>query len=230
MSNPWDSVYHDLRKPFYEGDDKKQKNIKAAKKGKRWQDDNANGKWYEPGTDVKEASDEQKAAMEKAKTDRIQDLKLAGKKKIKEEGIADIIARLEKKRISKGGDPDKSPLPSMKKYHAAKKKKKEAKEEVVQEADSLAGQVSRWEVGRQRRMKRSGSYERPNWIPRDQDHSDRYGSSKGEKKSAANEGYQRDPEKGEREDKRTAKQKRMDDPKTGINSDAFKEFMRSRGM
>ena len=45
-----------------------------------------------------------------------------------------------------------------------------------------------------------------------------------------NEGYQRDPEKGEREDKRTAKQKRMDDPKTGINSDAFKEFMRSRGM
>jgi len=182
MSNPWDSVYHDLRKPFYEGDDTKQKNIKAAKKGKRWQDDNANGKWYEPGTDVKEASDEQKAAMEKAKTDRIQDLKLAGKKKIKEEGIADIIARLEKKRISKGGDPDKSPLPSMKKYHAAKKKKKEAKEEVVQEADSLAGQVSRWEAGRQRRMKRSGSYERPNWIPRDQDHEDRYGSSKGEKK------------------------------------------------
>ena len=40
-----------------------------------------------------------------------------------DEDIADIIARLEKKRISKGGDPDDSPLPAMKKYHADKKKK-----------------------------------------------------------------------------------------------------------
>ena len=40
-----------------------------------------------------------------------------------ESDIADIIARLEKKRISKGGNPDDSPLPSMKKYHADKKKK-----------------------------------------------------------------------------------------------------------
>jgi len=31
-------------------------------------------------------------------------------------------------------------------------------------------------------MKASGTYERPNWIPRDQDHSDSYGSSKGEKR------------------------------------------------
>ena len=60
-------------------------------------------------------------------------------------------------------------------------------EEVVQEADSLSAQVARWEAGRQRRMKRSGSYERPNWIPRDQDHEDRYGSSKGEKKKSQNE-------------------------------------------
>ena len=42
---------------------------------------------------------------------------------IQEADIADIIARLEKKRISKGGDPDDSPLPAMKKYHADKKKK-----------------------------------------------------------------------------------------------------------
>ena len=56
------------------------------------------------------------------------------------------------------------------------------KEEVVQEADSLAAQTARWEANRQRRMKKSGSYERPNWIPRDQDHEDRYGSSKGVKK------------------------------------------------
>ena len=50
----------------------------------------------------------------------------------------------------------------------------------------------------------------------------------------AYEGYQRDPEKGEEEarksDKRSAKQKRMDSPDKGINSPAFKEFMRSRGM
>ena len=38
--------------------------------------------------------------------------------------IADILARLEKKRISKGGDPKDSPLPAMKKYHADKAKKK----------------------------------------------------------------------------------------------------------
>ena len=54
------------------------------------------------------------------------------------------------------------------------------------------------------------------------------------------EGYQRDPEKGEAEAiKKKREQKggydakraaRMNDPKTGINSDAFKEFMRSRGM
>ena len=42
---------------------------------------------------------------------------------IKEADIADILARLEKKRISKGGDPEESPLPAMRKYHADKKKK-----------------------------------------------------------------------------------------------------------
>ena len=48
------------------------------------------------------------------------------------------------------------------------------------------------------------------------------------------EGYQRNPEKGEEEarkaDTRTAKQKRMADPKKGINSPAFKKFMASQGM
>ena len=102
---------------------------------------------------------------------------------IKEADIADILARLEKKRISKGGDPEESPLPAMRKYHADKKKKK-VKEEVesIEEADSLAGQVARWEAARQKRMKQRQSYERPSWIPRDQDHEDNWGSSKGEKK------------------------------------------------
>ena len=43
---------------------------------------------------------------------------------IQEADIADILARLEKKRISKGGDPEESPLPAMRKYHADKNKKK----------------------------------------------------------------------------------------------------------
>ena len=47
------------------------------------------------------------------------------------------------------------------------------------------------------------------------------------------EGYQRDPEKGEaaakKADTRTAKQKRMDSPDRGINSPAFKEFMKQYG-
>ena len=100
---------------------------------------------------------------------------------IKEADIADILARLEKKRISKGGDPEESPLPAMKKYHAKKKKVKEEVES-IEEADSLAGQVARWEAARQKRMKQRQSYERPSWIPRDQDHEDNWGSSKGEKK------------------------------------------------
>ena len=87
-----------------------------------------------------------------------------------ESDIADIIARLEKKRISKGGNPDDSPLPSMKKYHADKKMKKE------------------------------------------------------------NYQAMRNPEKEEKKDKRSAKQKRMDSPDKGINSPAFKEFMRQQGM
>ena len=63
------------------------------------------------------------------------------------------------------------------------------KEEVVLEADSLSGQVARWEAARQKRMKQRQSYERPSWIPRDQDHSDNWGSSKGEKKKTQKEGY-----------------------------------------
>ena len=51
---------------------------------------------------------------------------------LNEADIADIIARLEKKRISKGGNPDESPLPSMRKYHADKKKKKETTKEEVE--------------------------------------------------------------------------------------------------
>jgi len=56
----------------------------------------------------------------------------------------------------------------------------------------------------------------------------------------AYEGYQRNPEKGEEESRKAKRERkggydekrerRMNDPKTGINSPAFQEFMRSRGM
>ena len=58
---------------------------------------------------------------------KFSDAEIAKIADIQEADIADIIARLEKKRISKGGDPDDSPLPAMKKYHADKKKKAEKK-------------------------------------------------------------------------------------------------------
>ena len=47
----------------------------------------------------------------------------------------------------------------------------------------------------------------------------------------AYENYQamRNPEKEEKKDKRSAKQKRMDSPDKGINSPAFKEFMKQYG-
>tara|TARA_B100000287_G_scaffold66249_1_gene57828 strand:+ start:3383 stop:4675 length:1293 start_codon:yes stop_codon:yes gene_type:complete len=51
---------------------------------------------------------------------------------------------------------------------------------------------------------------------------------KEDKKSETVEGYQRDPERGEREDTRSARQKRMDDPDKGINSPAFRKFMANR--
>ena len=152
----------------------------------------------------------------------------------------------------------------------------------VNEGDTYAKQLARFEAGRQKRMKASQTYERPNYIPKDQDHSDKYGSSKGKKKEVKEgqvkkeikalstaartmkgrsvakadkieegtgkkncgcgqdpcitygeqkevksskksqvEGYQRHPER----DTRSARQRRMDDPDRGINSQAFRDFM-----
>ena len=53
---------------------------------------------------------------------KFSDAEIAKIADIQEADIADIIARLEKKRISKGGDAKESPLPAMRKYHADKKK------------------------------------------------------------------------------------------------------------
>ena len=82
------------------------------------------------------------------------------------------------------------------------------KEEIwdIYEADTYAKQLARFEAGRRKRMKASGTYERPNWIPKDQDHSDDYGSSKGKK--TTKEGYQRNPEKGEAEERKAERDRK----------------------
>ena len=43
---------------------KKAKHIKAAKAGKRWQDSDGDGKWYEPGEDVKKESVEPETSID----------------------------------------------------------------------------------------------------------------------------------------------------------------------
>lgn len=48
---------------------KKDKNIKAAKAGKRWQDSDGDGKWYEPGQDV--AVKKEEACAPESKTDNV---------------------------------------------------------------------------------------------------------------------------------------------------------------
>ena len=131
--NPWTDSFEQYRQDVL-GEDKK-KYDKQSKE--RWQDDDCDDKWYEKSDVDGKISDREKKEK---------------KKHYAKEDIADIIARLEKKRISKGGDPKESPLPSMRKYHADKKKKKKVKEEVVQEADSLSAQVGRWEAARQKRI------------------------------------------------------------------------------
>ena len=116
--NPWTDSFEQYRQDIL-GEDKK-KSDKQTKQ--RWQDDDGDNKWYEKSDVDGKISDREKKEKEKHYA---------------KEDIADIIARLEKKRISKGGDPDESPLPSMKKYH--EKKKKKVKEEVVTEKISASG-------------------------------------------------------------------------------------------
>ena len=125
MGNPFESPYESLRQSIIDESKKK-----AAKRQKRWQDDDCDNKWYEKSdTDGKISKREKKAQAKHYKYEEIE----------------------------------------------------------VKEADSLSGQVSRWEAARQKRMKQRQSYERPHWIPRDQDHEDNWGSSKGEKKKEKKE-------------------------------------------
>ena len=99
----------------YEGEKTKGSQTAAVKSGKGLakKDYDGDGKVESPTAEYKGSKDK---AIKKA-------LAKEGFQ-LDESDIADILARLEKKRISKGGDPKDSPLPAMKKYHAKKKKVK----------------------------------------------------------------------------------------------------------
>ena len=106
-------------------------NKKGKKKAKK--DFDGDGKLESPEDEYKGSKDKAiKKAMKKEDVEVVERLIESGKFSteeianivdLQEADIADILARLEKKRISKGGDPEESPLPAMRKYHADKKKK-----------------------------------------------------------------------------------------------------------
>jgi hypothetical protein len=62
---------------------KKDKHIKAAKAGKRWQDSDGDGKWYEPGQDVKKEECDPPAAAPKADNVADDAAKKAAKERMK---------------------------------------------------------------------------------------------------------------------------------------------------
>ena len=107
-------------------------NKKGKKKAKK--DFDGDGELESPEDEYKGSKDKAiKKAMKKEDVEVVERLIESGKFSteeianivdLQEADIADILARLEKKRISKGGDPEESPLPAMRKYHADKKKKK----------------------------------------------------------------------------------------------------------
>ena len=234
---------------------------------------------------------------------------------LSEADIADILARLEKKRISKGGDPDESPL-GKKTGRAMKAKQDEVRKkagvkteevEIISEKevdvkdtrrtvdairaydrakdasrdatyDTDKGKKKKGDKEKAYAAKERGEIDKddPNWKKKKYHtgmHGESYETTKTKevmgalkkrdlkqdekKKIAADivkrkgdtsksddryayEGYQRNPEKGEEESRKAKRERkggydekrerRMNDPKTGINSPAFQEFMRSRGM
>ena len=110
--NPWTTSFEQYRQEVL-GETKK----KSEKESKdRWQDDDGDNKWYEKSDVDGKISDREKKEKKKNVKENKDCCKKCGsyehttKECVVKEGIEDIIARLEKKRISKGGNPDESPL------------------------------------------------------------------------------------------------------------------------
>ena len=142
--NPWTTSFEQYRQEVL-GETKK----KSEKESKdRWQDDDGDGKWYEKSDTDGKISDREKKEKKKNVKENKNCCKKCGsyehttKECTIKEGIEDIIARLEKKRISKGGNPDESPLGkktgrAMKAKQDEVRKKAGVKTEEVENLDEL---------------------------------------------------------------------------------------------
>jgi hypothetical protein len=76
--------------PVEEGKMSKEKHKKEAKKGKRWQDSDGDGKWYEPGEDVKEGVRDDKTAERKARLEKKRGMKLDDHPEYKKEEVEQV--------------------------------------------------------------------------------------------------------------------------------------------
>ena len=135
--NPWTASFEEHRQNIL-GEAKKKSDKKSSE---RWQDDDADGKWYEKSDVDGKISDREKKEKKKNVKENTDCCKKCGsyehttKECTIKEGIEDIIARLEKKRIRQGGNPDESPLGkktgrAMKDQQDKARKKKVKKESV----------------------------------------------------------------------------------------------------
>ena len=126
------------------------------------------------------------------------------KKKRKDDDLAGAPGKKAKKDYDGDGKIESGKA----EYFGSKDKaiKKAMGKKEVKEGDTYAKQLARFEANRRKREKQTQTYERPNYIPKDQDHSDDYGSSKGKK--TTKEGYQRNPEKGEAEERKAERDRK----------------------
>ena len=150
-----------------------------------------------------------------------------------EADIADILARLEKKRISKGGDPEESPLPAMRKYHADKKKKK-VKEEVeidegivraIKKAKRIGKRILDAHDSDPGRAHTIGTLGNPN-VRNDEKAAERRKNQKKYRGVKVKEGYQRDPEQLKKDKTHSKQPDPSKDGFTGIGNMSIKDIMK----
>ena len=119
--------------PVEEGKMSKEKHKKEAKKGKRWQDSDGDGKWYEPGEDVKEGVRDDKTAERKARLEKKRGMKLDDHPQYKKEEVEEVSEAGMHRDAKTGEVVDKAEIgktyyPNMpkKKSSVALRKEKEA--------------------------------------------------------------------------------------------------------
>ena len=220
-----------------------------AKKEPRWQDDDCDGKWYEKSDVDGKISKREKKAKEKAYakesySDWRQDLKeipnydqipIDAKdrnKKIEEKKVKNTVkinpTMEEETQVDEGvyeKQKTKEVMGALKKRDLKMDVKKKIAADIVKKKGDTSKSDDRY------------AYESKLW-----DEVAANLTELGELNDAdfKVEGYQRDPEKGEEKERKAKREReggydekrerRMSSPTRGIDSPAFKEFMRSRGM